>query len=267
MTGVHRLLAPNPGPMTGPGTNTYLIVSGADCVVLDPGPKEESHRRAIVGAIGDLRLRAVVVTHTHPDHAPLAGLLAAELGVHTYGYAPGPEFSPSRRLRDGDRLRFGEAVLAAVHTPGHTTDHLCFRMGSTVFTGDHIIGGSTVLVQEMGDYFRSLDRIRALRPERLLPGHGDPIDNAADVIADYTAHRREREAQILRAVRDGARTVRAVVQAVYGEVDPRLRPAAAGSALAHLRHLAGQGTITLEHGEGAGDEPARIEAVRDAVGT
>ena len=261
MTGVHRLLAPNPGPMTGPGTNTYLIVSGADCVVLDPGPPEESHHRAIVGAIGDLRLRAVVVTHTHPDHAPLAGPLAAKFGVHTYGYAPGPGFSPSRCLRDGDRLRFGEAVLTAVHTPGHTTDHLCFRMGSTIFTGDHIIGGSTVLVQDMRAYFRSLDRIRALGPERLLPGHGSRMDDAAEVIAAYIAHRREREAQILGAVRDGARTVAAVVEAVYGEVDPRLRFAAAGSALAHLRHLAGQGTILLEHGEGTGD----IVAVRDAV--
>ena len=265
MTRVHRLLAPNPGPMTGPGTNTYLIVSGRDCVVLDPGPTEDSHRRSIVSAIGDLRLRGVVVTHTHPDHAPLAGPLAAGFGVHTYGYAPGPGFSPSRRLRDGDRLRFGEAVLVAVHTPGHTTDHLCFRMGSTVFTGDHIIGGSTVLVEEMGDYFRSLDRIRGLRPERLLPGHGSRIDVAAEVIAAYIAHRREREAQILRAVRDGARTVAAVVEAVYGEVDPRLRSAAEGSALAHLRHLAGQGTITLEHGEGTGDDPGYIVAARDAV--
>ena len=261
MTGVHRLLAPNPGPMTGPGTNTYLIASGRDCVVLDPGPAEESHRNAIVGAIGHLHLQAVVVTHTHPDHAPLAGPLAAEFGVHTYGYAPGPGFSPSRRLLDGDRLRFGEAVLAAVHTPGHTAEHLCFRMGATVFTGDHIIGGSTVLVEDMGDYFRSLDRIRELRPERLLPGHGSPIDNADEVIAAYIAHRREREAQILRAVRDGARTVDAVVRTVYGEVDPRLRSAAEGSALAHLRHLSGQGTISLEHGDEAGE----IVAVRDAV--
>ena len=265
MTGVHRLLAPNPGPMTGPGTNTYLIASGRDCVVLDPGPPEGSHRRAIIAAIGDLRLRGVVVTHTHPDHAPLAGPLAAEFGVHTYGYGPGPGFSPSRRLRDGDRLRFGEAVLTAVHTPGHTGDHLCYRMGATVFTGDHIIGGSTVLVQDMGEYFRSLDRIRALRPGRLLPGHGSRMDNAAEVIAAYIAHRREREAQILRAVGDGARTVAGVVEAVYGEVDPRLRFAAAGSALAHLRHLAGQGRIALEYGEGTGDEPWEVEAVREAA--
>ena len=113
----------------------------------------------------------------------------------------------------------------------------------------------------MGDYFRSLDRIRALRPERLLPGHGSRIDNAAEVIAAYIAHRREREAQILEAVREGARTVDAVVRAVYGDVDPRLRLAAAGSALAHLRHLTGQGAISLEYGE----EPGEIVAVRDAV--
>ncbi len=259
MTAVHRLPAPNPGPMTGPGTNTYLIVSGRDCVVVDPGPPEESHRRAILDAIGDLRLRGVLVTHTHPDHAPLASPLAAEFGVHTYGHGPGPGFVPSRRLQDGDRLRFGQAVLTAVHTPGHAANHLCFRMGDTVFTGDHIVGGSTVVVEDMGAYFRSLDRIRALLPERLLPGHGNPMDDAAEVIAAYIAHRREREAQILRAVRNGARTVGAVVQAVYGETDPRLRTAAAGSALAHLRHLAGQGRISLEYG----DEPGDAVAVRD----
>ncbi len=263
MTGVHRLLAPNPGPMTGPGTNTYLVVSGHDCVVIDPGPPEESHRRAILGAVGDLRLRGLLVTHTHPDHALLADPLAAETGVNTYGYGPGPGFNPTRRLRDGDRLRFGEAVLTAVHTPGHTADHLCFRMGATVFTGDHIIGESTVLVEDMGNYYRSLDRIRALRPERLLPGHGNRMDNAAEAIAAYISHRREREAQILRAVRSGARTVGAVVREVYGEVDPRLRSAAAGSALAHLRHLAGRGTISLECGEGTDDELAGV-AVLDA---
>lgn len=263
MTGVHRLLAPNPGPMTGPGTNTYLVVSGDDCVVIDPGPPEESHRRAILGAVGDLRLRALLVTHTHPDHALLADPLAAETGANTYGYGPGPGFSPTRRLRDGDRLRFGEAVLTVVHTPGHTADHLCYRMGATVFTGDHIIGGSTVLVQDMGDYYRSLDRIRALRPERLLPGHGNRMDNAAEAVAAYIAHRRDREAQILRAVGDGARTVGAVVRTVYGEIDPRLRSAAAASAIAHLRHLAGQGAISLECGEGTDDELAGV-AVRDA---
>ena len=264
MTGVHRLLAPNPGPMTGPGTNTYLIVSNRDCVVVDPGPPEETHRRAILDAIGDLRLRGVLVTHTHPDHALLANPLAAEFGVNTYGHAPGPGFDPSRRLKDGDRLRLGEAVLTAVHTPGHTTDHLCYRMGATVFTGDHIIGGSTVLVQDMGKYFRSLERIRALRPERLLPGHGDRMDDAAEAIAAYIAHRREREAQILEAVRSGAGTVEAVVRAVYGEVDPPLRSAAASSALAHLRHLADRGAVTLDQGYGTGGEAREIVAVRDA---
>lgn len=264
MTGIHRLLAPNPGPMTGPGTNTYLITSGRECVVVDPGPPEQPHRRAILDAIGGLRLRGVLVTHTHPDHAPLANPLADEFGVDTYGYAAGPGFRPSRRLQDGDRLRFGEATLTALHTPGHTSDHLCFRMGATVFTGDHIIGGSTVTVQDMGRYYRSLDRIRALRPERLLPGHGNRMDNAAEAIDAYIAHRRDREAQILRAVRNGARTVGEVVGVVYGKIDPRLRSAATGSALAHLRHLVGLGAIFLERGEGNGDELQAAVAVRDA---
>ena len=244
-TTVLRLLAPNPGVFTGPGTNTYVIVSEDECVVLDPGPVQDSHRAAIRDAVNELQPRAVIVTHTHSDHAPLANPLATEFGIRSYGYAAGPEFDPDRRLRDGDRLRFGRATLDVLYTPGHSSDHLCFRLGDALFTGDHIMGGSTVVVEDMTGYLRSLVRVEEVGAARLLPGHGHEIDNPAEVIAQYLEHRMARERQILAAVREGARTVGAVVASVYKEVDPRLHPAAAVSVLAHLRKLDAEGKVDL----------------------
>lgn len=260
---VLRLLAPNPGIMTGPGTNTYVVVSEDECVVLDPGPVVDSHRSAIHKALLGLQPRAVVVTHTHPDHAPLANPLAAELGIRTYGYAAGPGFDPDRALRDGDRLRFGRSTLETLHTPGHSNDHLCFLLGDTLFTGDHIMGGSTVVVEDMTSYLRSLRRVGNLSPARLLPGHGHGIMNPAEVVTDYLDHRMAREGQIITAIRGGARTVGAVVESVYREVDPRLHPAAAVSVLAHIRKLAAEGRVSLASpGRGAATSSIRSRGVR-----
>ena len=258
MTTIKRLLAPNPGLLTGPGTNTYVIVSEEECVVIDPGPIDRSHRAAIKHVLGGLQPRAVIVTHTHSDHAPLANPLAAELGVRSYGYAAGPDFDPDRRLRDGDRLRFGRASLDVLYTPGHSDDHLCFRLGESLFTGDHIMGGSTVMVQDMSSYFRSLEKVREARPSRLLPGHGEVMDRPEQVIAEYLDHRMAREGQILQAVRDGAGTVGAVVTSVYHEVDPLLHPAAAVSVLAHLRKLGNEGRVDLGAARPGPAEPPRV---------
>ena len=244
-TTVIRLRAPNPGVFTGPGTNTYVIVSEDECVVLDPGPIDDSHRSSIRDTIKELQPRAVIVTHTHSDHAPLANPLAAESGVPSYGYAAGPQFDPDRRLRDGDRLRFGRATLEVIYTPGHSNDHLCFQLGSTLFTGDHIMGGSTVMVEDMTNYLSSLERVRDIRPARLLPGHGPEMDDPAGVIAGYLDHRKAREGQIFAAVRRGAATVGEVVVSVYRELDPGLYPAAAVSVLAHLRKLALEARVDL----------------------
>ena len=245
-TSVVRVLAPNPGLFTGPGTNTYVVISAGECVVIDPGPDNDLHRTAICDAIGKLRPRAVLVTHTHSDHAPLANPIAAEFGVRSYGGAAGPGFDPDRRLRDGDRLVFGRAVLEVLHTPGHTDDHLCFRLGNTLFTGDHIMGGSTVVVEDMISYLRSLHRVAETRPARLLPGHGHEIDDPAGVIAGYLDHRVAREAQILDTVRSGAATVGQIVESVYGELDSRLHPAAAISVIAHLKKLDHEGRLIFD---------------------
>lgn len=243
---VVRLLAPNPGLLTGPGTNTYVIVSRKECVIIDPGPIDDRHRAGIRKAVRGLQPRAVLVTHTHSDHAPLADPIAAELGVRSYGYAPGPGFDPDRRLRQGDRLIFGESVLEVMYTPGHTDDHLCFRLDDTVFTGDHIMGGSTVMVENMTGYLQSLHRVREVRPARLLPGHGNEIADPAGTIARYLDHRMAREAQILAAVRAGAGTVGAVVESVYAGVDSRLHPAAAISVAAHLKKLDTEGKLVFD---------------------
>lgn len=257
-----RVLAPNPGVFTGPGTNTYVAVSGGECVIIDPGPVEESHRLAILGAVDGLQPRAVLVTHTHPDHAPLANPLAERLGVAAYGYAPGPEFAPDRRLRDGDRLRFGEEVLEVLHTPGHSDDHLCFRLGGAVFTGDHIMGGSTVIVEDMARYLRSLERLREWEMDRLLPGHGEPMDRPYQTVDDYLAHRLMRERQIMVALEGGATQVGEIVEAVYRDVDRVLHPLAARSVLAHLVKLEAEGKVGLPppvSGEGEGGDAGRWE--------
>ncbi len=201
---ISRILAPNPGPYTGPGTNTYIVESDGEALVLDPGPVIEAHAVEIVKALEGLRPVAVVATHTHPDHAPLANPLASTLGVPVYGYQEGPHFLPDVTLADGETVDVGSIELLAVHTPGHTPDHLCFRIGDVLFTGDHIMGGSSVIIEDAAQYLDSLYLVGDLAVARLEPGHGDAMDDAASVIDDYIDHRLERERQILVAISGGA---------------------------------------------------------------
>jgi glyoxylase-like metal-dependent hydrolase (beta-lactamase superfamily II) len=243
---VERILAPNPGPYTGPGTNTYLVGDEVGLAVIDPGPIEASHEAAIVAAIGERAVTAVVVTHTHPDHAPLANPLARLLGVPAYGYAPGPEFDPDVRLADGAIAPAGGLDLVAVHTPGHADDHLCLRAGGALFTGDHIMGGSSVMVDRLGPYMASLERLQPMDLERLYPGHGPEMDQPAEVISWYLAHRRQREAEILAAIRSGCRTIEAIVDVVYAEVDSSLHPLAAKSVAAHVEKLVDDGLVAVD---------------------
>lgn len=248
---VERILAPNPGPFTGPGTNTYVLVSGSEALVVDPGPRDRSHESAILASVARLVPHAVLVTHTHPDHAPLANPLAAALEVPALGYRPGPDFKPDQVLADNDRIGFGADVVQVVHTPGHSDDHLCFRAGGFLFTGDHIMGGSSVVVEDMAAYLRSLRRVQDPNLTRLYPGHGEPMDDPAGVIAEYLDHRLARERQILAAVEAGAGTIGEIVRLVYAEVDPALHPLAAHSVAAHLRKLDADGVL---HWAGAKDE-------------
>lgn len=240
---VDRVLAPNPGPFTGPGTNTYVVGDEEEAAVIDPGPVDADHEGAIVATIGERRVSCVLVTHTHPDHAPLANPLARALGVAALGYDRGPEFEPDETLREGSIVSVGSLDLEVLHTPGHSDDHVCFKVGSALFTGDHIMGGSSVMVDDLGPYMRSLERLRPMRFSRMYPGHGAEIEEPTEVVSWYLEHRRQRERQILAAVRSGAATVGSVVEVVYRDTDSSLHPLAARSVIAHLRKLADEALV------------------------
>lgn len=244
---IDRVLANNPGPYTGPGTNTWVLDDGAGVVaVIDPGPVDSKHAKAIVERIDARRLEAVLVTHTHVDHAPMANPLAREFDVPAVGYAPGPHFDPDVRLLDGARFDVGDVFLEVVHTPGHSDDHLCFRVENVLFTGDHIMGGGSVMVEAMGPYLDSLRKLKGTGLTRFHPGHGDDMEHPDEVIDWYLAHRLQRHEQVFSAVNDGRHTVAEIVQSVYSDVDSSLHPLAARSVNAHLTLLRDEGRIAFE---------------------
>ena len=244
---IERVLANNPGPFTGPGTNTWILDDGeGSVVVIDPGPVDTKHGRAIVEKIGQRDAVAVLVTHTHVDHAPMANPLASDLGVPSVGYEPGPHFEPDIRLLDGGSLDVGSLRLEAVYTPGHSADHLCFRTGNVLFTGDHIMGGSSVMVEDMGQYLMSLAKLRGTGLTRLHPGHGDEMESPEEVIGWYVAHRLQRHEEIFEAIRSGTSSIPDIVGLVYSDVDSSLHPLAARSVGAHVTLLRQEGRIAFE---------------------
>ncbi len=246
---VETVLAPNPGIYTGPGTNTYLVTDRDEVAIIDPGPVIDRHRLAITDAIGDRTPVAVIATHTHSDHAPLANPLARHLGVPVYGNRPGPDFTPDVRLADGGVVSVGGVTIEAVHTPGHTADHLCFLLGDRLFTGDHIMGGSTVIMEDATAYLQSLYRVQDLDIHRIDPGHGPSMDDAGAVIAGYIEHRLAREREILDAIAEGASTVADVVDAVYAFVPIDLGPAATRQVIVQLNKLYADDLVWFPAGE------------------
>jgi glyoxylase-like metal-dependent hydrolase (beta-lactamase superfamily II) len=246
MMKIDRILANNPGPYTGPGTNTWLLDDGSGTVVIiDPGPVDTKHANAIMDVVGGRTVDQVLVTHTHSDHAPLANPLARDLGVAAVGYAPGPNFDPEIRLLDGARFTVGSLEVEVVHTPGHSDDHLCFRAGNVLFTGDHIMGGSSVMVEKLGPYLASLEKLKGTGLERLHPGHGETMDDPDVVIDWYVAHRLQRHEEVFEAIARGVDHVPGIVEEVYADVDRSLHPLAARSVDAHVTLLIDQERITL----------------------
>lgn len=260
---VEVVLAPNPGPYTGPGTNSYVVSDSGEALVVDPGPTIPSHEAAILRSLGSLIPVGVVATHTHPDHAPLCNPLANRLDVPVYGWGPGPAFDPDLRLGDGAAVAVGSAELRAVHTPGHTADHLCYLFGERLFTGDHIMSGSTVVIEDAAAYLDSLYLVRELGVGRIEPGHGPARDDAAEVIDDYIEHRLLRERQLLEAVQAGARSVGGLVDVVYAEVPAELRPAALHQVYVQLVKLTDDGWIEL--GVGGGQPFTTVEPAKGAL--
>jgi glyoxylase-like metal-dependent hydrolase (beta-lactamase superfamily II) len=170
------------------------------------------------------------------------------LDVPVLGFAAGNSFVPTSFLQDGSCIDFGGDQLIAVHTPGHTADHLCFRLGDYLFTGDHIMGGSTVIIEDAAAYMTSLEKVAALEPAHLYPGHGPELPDAREVINEYIAHRIEREQQVLAALREGAASIGDIVDVVYEGLDPSLRFAATVQVHTQLIKLANEGRVSLGAG-------------------
>ena len=249
---VRRLLCNNPGMMTGPGTNSYLI--GTDQVaVIDPGPEDADHLEALVEAGGG-RIRWILCTHTHGDHSPGAAALKERTGAEVLAFTDRDGLVCDRHLVDGDVIGDGTFTLRAIHTPGHASNHLCFLLEQEdrLFSGDHVMDGSTVVITpldgDMADYLAALERLAALEPRlrTIAPAHGHVIADPAGKLHEYLTHRRAREAQVLDAVRSvgdqGADTAK-LVEAIYTEVPDVLWPVARFSVWAHLRKLAAEGAV------------------------
>ncbi len=255
--GVFRLIAPNPSMMTGPGTNTYWV-GKQNIAVIDPGPAIAEHIENIQAkTMGSIRW--ILATHTHPDHSPGVRLLAKATGAEVLGM-PAPDgrhqdktFAPTRVLNDGNRLETDEFMLEAIHTPGHASNHLCYRHvdHNWLFTGDHVIDGSTVVIDppdgNMLHYIDALRRCRDLNCEAFAPGHGGVIENPAEVCNWIIDHRLEREAKVLAAVKDNpGLTTTELVPHVYKDVDESLYGWAERSLLAHILKLEADGVATRD---------------------
>src|SRR5215471_19571267 len=248
MATVRRVVAPNPSPFTGPGTNTWILGDGPALIVIDPGPDDEAHLAALQRAVGAHAVGVVLVTHAHADHLELAERFAS---LHHARVARHPD------LADGDVVRVGPLSLTAVHTPGHAPDHLAFWMDGdrVLFTGDLILGrGSSMVTYPEGDvaaYLRSLERVAELRPRMLFPGHWDPVMEADAKIAEYREHRLARERQVLdELAAGGPGTARELTERVYAaelaaqEGREQLLRAAEMTLRAHLRKLVDEGRVS-----------------------
>lgn len=262
---IRRVVARNSGRFTGPGTGTFIVGRGR-VAVIDPGPPRDDHFSALLAALEGETVSHVLVTHQHIDHSSLGRKLAEHYGAVLCGRsgAIGGEndgdvreeagddawFSPDVELEEGWRADGPAWTLRALHTPGHTSGHFCFALEeeNALFCGDHVMAWSTSVVSppdgRMGDYLRSLARIRDLRFERLLPTHGPHIDAPGPFIDAYIAHRESRERAILAQVRSGVGSVREIVTALYADVERALHPAAMHSVWAHLIHLVEQGSVS-----------------------
>ncbi|MEM7710711.1 MAG: MBL fold metallo-hydrolase [Pseudomonadota bacterium] len=267
-SGLVRVVASNPSPMTAAGTNSYLVGT-SDLAVIDPGPDLSDHLDALEDAIDGRPVRAILVTHAHLDHSPGAHPLARRVGAPVLAFGPvetapsdagigGGEgvdraFTPDRTLSHGATVTGDGWTLTALHTPGHMADHLSFHWVERreTFTGDTVMGWASTMISppdgDLGQFLASLDRLEALDANRFHPGHGDPVDRPGQRCRDLRVHRDGRTQAILAAL-PTAPTIQDLVAAIYRDVPATLHGAAARNVLAHLLHLHGMGRVGADPG-------------------
>lgn len=273
---VRRVIAENPSKYTYLGTGTYII-GHDDVAVIDPGPLLDSHRDALTAALDGARVRAILVTHCHSDHSPLAAWLRDQTGAPTFAFGPHGigasdnelddeieegvtleettdlDFVPDVRVGDGEVAAMGSGwTMRGIHTPGHTSNHMCYSLDEerALFTGDHVMGWSTTVVSppdgDMRDYIESLRKVMARDDATLWPTHGAPVTSPRPFLQAFLEHRLEREAQVLAAVRSGLADIEAMVKVMYADVREELHKAAARSVLSHLVKLVDDGAVTVD---------------------
>ena len=262
---IRRVTAKNPGPFTYMGTGTYIVGRG-EVAVIDPGPDMDDHLQAILAAIEGERVSHILITHHHLDHSPLARALSKATGAQVWGRAVKTpiiedavkleagydHFIPDIPVSGGEVFEGKEWTLEAIHTPGHTSNHICYALAeeNALFSGDHIMGWSTTVITppdgDMGDYLRSLDLVKARTFATVWPTHGPPIREVEPFIAAYIDHRRDRERQILERLAAGDNRIKAMVPTIYAGVDPRLHAPAAHSVLAQMIELVKSGRVVAD---------------------
>ncbi len=264
--GIRRIVARNPSPFTFKGTGTYVVGAG-EVAVIDPGPDLAEHVEALLAGLSGEQVTHILITHTHRDHSPAAAPLKVATGAPTYGFGPHAggrrgepgieeggdwDFLPDVTVHDGDEIAGDGWRFEAVHTPGHTSNHLCFALpdSGVLFSGDHVMGWSTSVIAppdgDMAAYMASLDKLLGRRDRVYWPTHGPAITEPHGHVRAFVAHRREREAGILDCLAAGAERIDAIVERLYVGLQPGLRHAAGRSVHAHLIDLAGRGVVTSD---------------------
>ncbi|HBC52728.1 MAG TPA: MBL fold metallo-hydrolase [Alphaproteobacteria bacterium] len=273
---IRRVICNNPSGFTFKGTGTYIVGRGK-VAVIDPGPLDEAHVAAILKAVEGETVTHILITHTHMDHSPATTPLKAATGnPPAYGFGPHGEgkilagqsveaggdqdFTPDIRVAHGDVIEGDGWTIECVHTPGHTSNHLCFalREEKVLFTGDHVMGWSTSVISppdgDMRDYMASLDLLLTRDDAVYWPTHGPAITDPHPFVRAFIDHRAERDAQILACLADGIDTIAGMVKRMYADVNPLLHPAAARSVLSHLINLVQQGKVTIADGAAPGPD-------------
>ncbi|MCI0467463.1 MAG: MBL fold metallo-hydrolase [Beijerinckiaceae bacterium] len=266
---VRRMVAPNPGPMTFMGTCTY-VVGQDEVAVIDPGPDMAQHIKTLLASLRGESIAAILVTHTHKDHAGAARALKSATGARIIGCAPAGmsgnpldaahdfAYAPDEVMREGDAITGQNFSLSCVETQGHTKNHLAFALPQegALFTGDHVMAWSTSVVAPpdgaMRPYMVSLEKLLGRNDKVYWPGHGGPVKAPRNFVSSLIRHRRKREEAILARIKAGDRTIAAIAAKVYASLDPALANAAAYSVLAHIEDLAERGLVQPEGAMGIG---------------